>query len=205
MSMRKRIASAFEAGPSYRADHLMALIISDYIAAYGMRGESSGKLAGMFVPRMLANPELHATALLRIALRGPRILLSFWRTVLIAKHSIDMQGGVEIGAGLRLPHPFGITLGRGLVIGRDVTIYQNVTIGARPPVDHLRRARREPSHVINPSGGRPCATIEDDVIILPGSMVLGPITVGRRAVVGAQSWLDHDLPPEEVHLGGRQA
>ena len=125
--------------------------------------------------------------------------MSIWRKVLISKHAIDIQPGIEIGPGLRLPHPIGILIGPGMVIGSDVTIHQFVNIGSKVP--HMRNAegysvpvRIEPTEQIAPHIG-------DKVVIYGGSWVLGPIHVGEGAVIGAESWLDHDLPARAVHRG----
>lgn len=193
------VASWFAPRREDRGGGLIALVISDYVAAYRQRGESPGRLALLFIPRMLANPELHATAMVRLALGGPRVLFSLWRTLLIALHSIDVLPDTEIGPGLRLPHPFGICVGWAAVIGADVTIYHNVTIGAHAHPRDLRAERHAP-HVPK-SQWRPCPRIDDDVVIYTGSSVIGPIRLGRGSVVGAHSWLDHDLAPGEVHRG----
>jgi serine O-acetyltransferase len=199
--MPASVASWFAPRREARDASVMALVVSDYRAAYRQRGESPARLALLFLPRMLANPELHATAMLRLALGGPRVLFLLWRTLLIALHSIDVMPDTDIGPGLRLPHPFGICIGWAAVIGADVTIYHNVTIGSRAHPRDLR-AECHPPHVPK-SEWRPCPTIEADVVIYTGSLVTGPITLGRGSVVGAQSWLDHDLAPGEVHRGSR--
>ena len=41
--------------------------------------------------------------------------------------------------------------------------------------------------------------IGDAVTIYGQSMVIGPITVGEGAVIGARSWVDKDVPPGAVH------
>jgi serine O-acetyltransferase len=194
----QRILSLFEPDRSRRAGSLLELIVSDYVAYYvatparerwgvagSLRQESSRRLALLFLPRMAHNPCLHATVLLRLAMRSPHFTLGLWRTVLIAKHSIDMHARMEIGPGLVLPHPHGITFGWGARLGRDVTILQHVTIGG----------------LVHREAARVCPTIGDDVVIYGHSLVLGPITIGDGAVVGAGSWLDHDLAPGEVHRG----
>jgi serine O-acetyltransferase len=192
------LASCFEPDQRNRGSGILTLIISDYLACYQQRRESPRRLAVLFVPRMLVNAELHATALLRIAYGGPRFLLSFWRSVLIALHSIDIMPDVEIGPGLRLPHPHGITFGWAAVIGSDVTIYHNVTIGGLAHPSHLKAdmsARRPQPQEL------PCPRIENEVVIYTASLVVGPITLGRGAIVGAGSWLDHDLEPGAMHRG----
>jgi serine O-acetyltransferase len=195
------ISSHFRFEQRHRGRGVLTLVISDYLACYRRRAETPRKLALLFLPRLLSNPELHATAMLRLAFAGPRFLLPAWRTILIAKHSIDIMPEIEIGPGLRLPHPFGITLGWATAIGSDVTILQGVTIGGAALPRDLRGSEsgpHVPAHV-----HRPCPRIEDEVIIYPGSMVVGSITLGRGSVVSAQSWLDHDLEPGATHRGRR--
>lgn len=200
--MRRRITDRFEPENRKRGGSLLASIVSDYLVAYRRRGESARRLALLFLPRLLANPEMHATVLLRIALAGPRFLLPLWRTVLLAKHSIDLMPEIEIGPGLRLPHPHTITFGWAVAIGSNVTILHNVTIGGH---SHSRDFTLDsPPPNVPPGVFRPCPRIEDDVVIYTGSVLIGPITIGRGAVVGAESWVDHDLEPGAVHLGRRK-
>lgn len=138
----------------------------------------------MFVPRLVHNPSLHATVILRLTLAGPRFLFGLWRTLLIAKHGIDVEGPVEIGPGLLLPHPISIVIGRGTRIGSNVRILNHVTIGSRPGRP--------------PVGARSCPDIGDGTTIWAQSIVVGPITVGENATLGARSWVDKDVPPGAV-------
>jgi serine acetyltransferase len=197
--MLRRLESLFDPAVS-AGQGLAALIVSDYLAYYvatptrarwgvegSTRSESPRRLALLFLPRLVANPCLHATALVRLAMAAPRFTLGLWRSLLIAKHSIDLQADLEAGPGLMFPHPHGITFGWGPRIGRNVTILHGVTIGGLV-------SRAESSHS--------SPTIGDDVVIYMDSMVLGPITLGDGSVVAAGSWVDHDLEPGEVH-GGR--
>jgi serine O-acetyltransferase len=81
-----------------------------------------------------------------------------------------------------LPHPVGIVVGRGVVIGQDVTLYQNVTLG-------------QP----NETAGYP--TVGDGVIIYPNAVLIGNITIGAGAVIGANSFVNKDIPPGAVASG----
>ena len=144
--MLRRLAARFGPEAAGRGDTLLDLIISDYLAYYGpttpmrarwgvagaRKNDSPLKLALMFIPRLVHNVSLHATVLLRLASRSPYLLVGFWRTVLISKHSIDIQRGLEIGPGLLLPHPLGIVFGWGVRIGAGVTILNNIVIGGNP-------------------------------------------------------------------------
>jgi serine O-acetyltransferase len=73
------------------------------------------------------------------------------------------------------------------VIGDDVTIYQCVTLGGTSP-DNGVRGKRHP-------------TLEDGVIVGSGAQVLGPITVARRARVGANAVVTKDVAEGAVMVG----
>ncbi len=198
--MLRRIISRFDPDAPLPDGGLLALVISDYVAYYcptpmrkrweirtTNKPQSPTNLALLFVPRMVMNPCLHATALMRIALSGPRFLLGFWRTILISKHSIDVQRNIEIGPGLVLPHPVGINIGWGLRIGTNVTLMHNVSIGLAVPSP--------------PGDTKLSPTLEDDVIVFGDAWILGPITIGRGTVVGAGGYVDEDVAPDSVCPG----
>lgn len=185
--MSTGLLSRFEPDRRVVGDGLLSLVISDYIAYYREKNEPARRLALLSLPRVIHNPCLHATILLRLALRSPKFMLGFWRTLLIAKHSIDIQGDIEVGPGLTLPHPIGIVLGWGVRIGSEVTILNNVTIGGAP-----QRVRDE--RWMTP-------VIGDRVTIYTQSIVIGPITVGDDVMIGARSWVDQDVASGEVVTG----
>lgn len=162
------------------------MIYADYLAHYGRRGESSARLHLLGPLRMLINPSMHAAILIRIAVASPRACAFVWRNILLSKHSIDVDPKCVIGAGLILPHPFGIVLGPG-VIGANVLLSHGVTVGAaRVP---------RPGESLFP-------VIGDRVVIHPGTVVAGAIRVGSDTVIGANSFVDHDLPPHSVYRRG---
>ena len=93
---------------------------------------------------------------------------------------IDIHPGAKIGRNFFIDHGFTV-IGETAEIGDNVTIYQNVTLGGTNPT--------------NGKGGKRHPTIADDVIIGSGAQVIGPITVGRRARIGANA-LVLDAVPE---------
>ena len=100
--------------------------------------------------------------------------------------AIDIHPGARIGRRLFIDHGFSV-IGETAEIGDNVTIYQCVTLGGT-----------------NPAGGVPGKrhpTIEDDVIIGSGAQILGPITVGRGARIGANAVVTKDVPPGAVMTG----
>jgi serine O-acetyltransferase len=85
---------------------------------------------------------------------------------------------------LFIDHGLGVVIGETAEIGDDVTLYQGVTLGGTG----FETGKRHP-------------TVHDEVIVGSGAKLLGPITVGRRARVGANSVVITDVPPEATVVG----
>ena len=94
---------------------------------------------------------------------------------------IEIHPGAKIGDGFFMDHAMGIVIGETAEIGNNVTIYHGVTLGGIMPAfksDEQRGIKRHP-------------TLEDGVIIGSGAQILGPITIGANARVGANLSLIH--------------
>ena len=100
-------------------------------------------------------------------------------------NGIEIHPAAEIGEQLLILHPVGIVIGGHAKIGRNVQINQGVSLGYR----------RGPI----PGDGHP--TVEDDVIIAAGAKLLGPITIGRGAVIGANAVVLNSVPPYATAVG----
>ena len=100
--------------------------------------------------------------------------------------AIDIHPGATIGRNFFIDHGF-VVIGETAVIGDNVTIYQCVTLGGTDPANGVA-GKRHP-------------TLEDGVIIGSGAQVLGPITVGRRARVGANAVVTRDVPEGATMVG----
>jgi serine O-acetyltransferase len=100
--------------------------------------------------------------------------------------AIDIHPGARIGRNFFIDHGF-VVIGETAVIGDDVTIYQCVTLGGTDPANGIA-GKRHP-------------TIEDGVIIGSGAQVLGPITVGRRARIGANAVVTREVPEGATMVG----
>ncbi len=100
--------------------------------------------------------------------------------------AIDIHPGAEIGRFFFVDHGF-VVIGETTVIGDNVTIYQGATLGGRNPTDGVS-GKRHP-------------TIEDDVIISLGAAILGPLTVGKGARIGANAVVTRDVAPGSVMVG----
>ncbi|MBN2972438.1 serine acetyltransferase [Roseomonas aeriglobus] len=100
--------------------------------------------------------------------------------------AIDIHPGAKIGRNFFIDHGFTV-IGETAEIGDDVTIYQCVTLGGTSP-DNGVAGKRHP-------------TLADGAIIGSGAQVLGPITVGARARVGANAVVTKDVPPGATMVG----
>jgi serine O-acetyltransferase len=90
---------------------------------------------------------------------------------------VEIEPGAQIGARLRISHGHGTVIGHGVRIGDDCRILHAVTLG-RASYDS--------------TDGYPA--IGDRVTIYAGSAVLGNITVGDDAVIGAGVVVTKDVP-----------
>jgi serine O-acetyltransferase len=97
---------------------------------------------------------------------------------------VEIHPAASIGADLFIDHGSGVVIGETAEIGDRVTLYQGVTLGGTG----FARGKRHP-------------TVEDDVTIGSGAKLLGPITVGHYAKVGANSVVIEDVPPNSTVVG----
>ena len=100
--------------------------------------------------------------------------------------AIDIHPGATIGRNFFIDHGF-VVIGESAEIGDDVTIYQHVTLGGTNPANGIP-GKRHP-------------TIGSSVIIGSGAQVLGPITVGDRARIGANAVVTKDVPEGATMIG----
>jgi len=137
-----------------------------------------------FIPGMIASLIVRAQQCLHRA--GHAKLAGLLRTVSTLLLSADFGPGMRIGPGFQLVHPIGVNIGYGLTIGADVTFAGGVTAAARD---------------YDATGPQEFATIEDGAIIGAHAVLVGPVRIGRRAVVGANSVVLSDVPDYAVVIG----
>ena len=100
--------------------------------------------------------------------------------------AIDIHPGAKIGRNFFIDHGF-VVIGETAEIGDDVTIYQGATLGGTNPTGGV--------------GGKRHPTIGNGVIISLGAAVLGPITVGSNARIGANAVVTKDVPEGATMIG----
>ena len=137
---------------------------------------------------LVADPQRYAIALHRVA---HKLYLRGWVDAALAVHAfsflttrIQIHPAARIGERLTLHHRGqGVVIGMGAVIGDDVTMLHQVTLGVSD-ID-------EPEYPI----------IGNRVVISVGAKLLGAITVGDDAVIGANAVVVHDVPAGAVVVG----
>jgi serine O-acetyltransferase len=97
---------------------------------------------------------------------------------------VDIHPGAQIGRRVFIDHAIGVVIGETAIVGNDVVIYQQVTLGGVS----LKKGKRHP-------------TVEDGVTIGAGSKILGDITIGKDAKIGANSVVIKDVPPDSTAVG----
>jgi serine O-acetyltransferase len=97
---------------------------------------------------------------------------------------IEIHPAARIGSELFIDHGSGVVIGETAEIGDCVTLFQGVTLGGTG----FATGKRHP-------------TVEDNVTIGSGAKLLGPITIGHGAKVGANSVVIHDVPPNSTVVG----
>ena len=104
---------------------------------------------------------------------------------------IEIHPKARIGKNFFIDHGMGVVIGETSKIGDNVTIYHMVTLGGISPSinsDNQRQVKRHP-------------TLKDNVVIGSGAQVLGPITVGENAKIGANAVVTKDVPANAVMVG----
>jgi serine O-acetyltransferase len=131
------------------------------------------------VQALLAHRVSHALYTAGVPLL-PR-MISFVTTAITG---VEIHPAAGIGRGLFIDHGVGVVIGETAEVGDDVTIYQGVTLGGTG----FARGKRHP-------------TVGDQVMIGAGAALLGPIVIGERSKIGANSVVIHDVPPNSTVVG----
>ena len=165
-----------------------------------LRGDLSAALerdpaAGSRLEVALAASSFHAVVFYRLAsrLHGLRLHLLARLLMTIARWltGVEIHPAAKIGKHFFIDHGSGVVIGETAEIGDDVTLYQGVTLGGLSPSEDSRKQRGTKRH----------PTLGDRVVIGSGAQVLGPITIGDCARVGANSVVLKPVPEGVTVVG----
>lgn len=120
----------------------------------------------------------------RLHRRGLRIPARALMGAVRAVTGVEIHPGAQLGRRVFIDHGAAVVIGETARVGDDVTIYHQVTLGAVGWWHDNTRAEGERRHPV----------VGDGVVLGTGATVLGPVTVGAGAIVGAQALVVKDLP-----------
>ena len=104
---------------------------------------------------------------------------------------IEIHPAAKIGKNLFIDHGMGVVIGESSEIGNDVTLYHGVTLGGISPSENSDGQRNTKRH----------PTLLDNVIVGSSAQILGPITVGECARIGANTVVLKDVPANATMVG----
>ena len=137
---------------------------------------------------MTTYPGVHAILVHRLShrlwasgWRFPARFLSFLGRTLT---NVDIHPGATIGRRFFIDHGACVVIGETAEVGNDVTLYHGVTLGGTS----WNKGKRHP-------------TLADGVVVGAGAKILGPIEIGERVRVGANSVVVKDVPADRTVVG----
>lgn len=140
--------------------------------------------------QLLLSPAMQCVVLFRISTFFWRFKITkpvafFFRMISTVWGGTEIHPDAHIGPGLVVLHPQKVIITRGVTIGKNCRISPGVGIGG-----DLGRADTDGEPVIG-----------DDVMVGHDSYVMGNVTIGHYALIGAKSMVTKDVPPFGVVAG----
>ncbi len=143
-----------------------------------------------FLEVMFAYNGFHAVCLHRVSQwiwdLKLRALARFIANITRMLTGIEIHPQARIGERLFIDHGTGVVIGQTAMIGNDVTLYHGVTLGGKGEPDQT--GKRHP-------------TVLDGAVIGAGAQILGNITIGKDARVGANAVVTKPVPDGETAVG----
>jgi putative colanic acid biosynthesis acetyltransferase WcaB len=112
--------------------------------------------------------------------------LVWYELTVVWSLGIELRYRTKIGPGLALFHGMALVVHEGAVIGAGCTLRQSTTIGAKQLADGKQSA---------------CPVLGDGVDVGANVVIIGPVKIGARAVIGAGSVVVKDVPEGAVVAG----
>jgi len=164
--------------------HIREILKDDVQAAY--KGDPASESPEEIV---LSYPYIMAVAIHRIAhelyLREIPLIPRIMSEIAHSRTGIDIHPGARIGRHFFIDHATGVVVGETAIIGDNVKFYQGVSLVAISIPQDARSIKNVKRH----------PTIEDDVVVYAEATILGNVTIGKGAVIGANVWIRKSVPP----------
>lgn len=166
-----------------RVENVRVRIIEDVDAALARDPATDSRLE-----MALASPGLHALWAHRVShalwTRGARLPARLVSQASRAATGIEIHPGAQIGRRLFIDHGMGVVIGETAEVGDDVMMYHDVTLGGRANAP----IKRHP-------------TVGSGAVLGAGARLLGPLTIGAQAQVGANAVVVKDVPAGATAVG----
>ena len=104
---------------------------------------------------------------------------------------IEIHPNAKIGKNLFIDHGMGVVIVETSDIGDNVTIYHMATLGGIAPSINTNDQRNTKRH----------PTLEDNVVVGSGAQILGPITIGKNSLIGANAVVTKNVPEKSIMVG----
>ena len=104
---------------------------------------------------------------------------------------IEIHPNAKIGKNLFIDHGMGVVIGETSEIGDNVTIYHMVTLGGIAPSINSNEQRDIKRH----------PTLEDNVVVGSGAQILGPVTIGKNSLIGANAVITKNVTEKSIMVG----
>lgn len=111
-------------------------------------------------------------------------LARYFSEVAKKRTGIEIHPGAVIGKDFFIDHGTGVVIGETAIIKDNVMLYHGVTLGGTGK----EKNKRHP-------------TIENNVTIGAGALILGNITIGANSIIGAGAIVLRDVPPNSTIVG----
>ncbi len=163
---------------------LLAVVSADLAVWEGYSSKGAGSLYKRFRHMYQTRQEFRSLVLFRVA----RVVGSTHDYFILLMPAPDWLHVTnlfletpDVGPGLYIEHGFS-TIVNARRIGRNFWVNQNVTVGAG-------------------KGGSPA--FGDDCAVRTGAVVVGGITIGDRVTIGANAFVDFDVPDDSLVVSDR--
>lgn len=99
-------------------------------------------------------------------------------------YCVELSANTEIGKGLYIGHPYGITINPNAILGNNINLHKGVTIGQE------NRGKRKGVPIIG-----------NCVWIGINSTIVGKITIGDDVLIAPNTYVNIDIPSHSIAFG----
>jgi serine O-acetyltransferase len=164
---------------------MFELLKTDLIQANLLKASDSFNI-GKFLQLLL-----YRTCMVQFYIRVREKFFFSWVSKFLLRRRFIEIGSCEIGHHFFLPHPQCIIIADNVIIGNHVHVGQYVTIGGS-----FKKTK-----ILENGYVQKLPIIGSKVMIHPGAVIGGPVTIGDNVIIGANAVVTHDIPSNSIVIG----